>query len=59
MKAGRIHHFGPPSAIAIDEIPCPTPQEGELVVRVAAAGRPVDALEKARVGPVALKFQIG
>jgi NADPH:quinone reductase-like Zn-dependent oxidoreductase len=45
MKAGRIHYFGPPNVIAIDEIPCPTPKEGELVVRVAAAGvGPWDAL---------------
>ena len=47
MKAGRIHSFGPPNAIVIDEIPCPTPEEGELVVRVAAAGvRPWDALTR-------------
>ncbi len=45
MKAGRIHYFGPPNAIVIDEIPCPTPEQGELVVRVAAAGvGPWDAL---------------
>ena len=45
MKAGRIHYFGPPNAIVIDEIPCPRPREGELVVRVAAAGvGPWDAL---------------
>lgn len=45
MKAGRIHHFGPPNAIVIDEIARPTPKEGELVVRVAAAGvGPWDAL---------------
>lgn len=45
MKAGRIHHFGPPNAIVIDEIPRPNPQEGELVLRVAAAGvAPWDAL---------------
>ena len=45
MKAGRIHYFGPPNAIVIDEIPCPTPEEGELVVQVAAAGvGPWDAL---------------
>ena len=45
MKAGRIHHFGPPNAIVIDEIPSPTPEEGELIVRVAAAGvGPWDAL---------------
>jgi NADPH:quinone reductase-like Zn-dependent oxidoreductase len=45
MKAGRIHHFGPPNAIVLDEIPCPTPGKAELVVRVAAAGvGPWDAL---------------
>jgi NADPH:quinone reductase-like Zn-dependent oxidoreductase len=45
MKAGRIHYFGPPNAIVLDEIPCPTPEEGELVVRVDAAGvGPWDAL---------------
>ena len=45
MKAGRIHYFGPPSAIAIDEIARPTPEEGALVVRVVAAGvGPWDAL---------------
>ena len=45
MKAGRIHCFGPPNAIVIDEIPCPRAKEGELVVRVAAAGvGPWDAL---------------
>ncbi len=38
MKAGRIHHFGPPDAIVIDEVRCPTPKEGELVVRCSAAG---------------------
>ena len=45
MKAGRIHSFGPPSVIVIDEIPRAAPEEGELVVRVAAAGvGPWDAL---------------
>ena len=24
MKVGRIHYFGPPNVIVIDEIPCPT-----------------------------------
>ena len=45
MKAGRIHSFGPPNPIVIDEIPRATPGEGEPVVRVAAAGvGPWDAL---------------
>ena len=45
MKAGRIHPFGPPDAIVIDEITRPIPGKGELIVRVAAAGvGPWDAL---------------
>jgi NADPH:quinone reductase-like Zn-dependent oxidoreductase len=45
MKAARIHGFGSPDVIAIDEVPLPTPNEGEILVRVAAAGvGPWDAL---------------
>lgn len=38
MKAARIHEFGPPSVIVIDEVPPPVPGHGEVLVRVAAAG---------------------
>jgi NADPH:quinone reductase-like Zn-dependent oxidoreductase len=45
MKAARIHSFGPPSVIVIDEIPRPKPALGEVLVRVDAAGvGPWDAL---------------
>jgi NADPH:quinone reductase-like Zn-dependent oxidoreductase len=45
MKAARLHTFGPPSVIVIDELPRPTPGHGEVLVRVAAAGvGPWDAL---------------
>jgi len=45
MMAARIHEFGPPSVIAIEDIPRPAPGPGELLVRVAAAGvGPWDAL---------------
>lgn len=45
MKAARIHQFGAPDVIVIDDMPCPTPKQGELIVRVAAAGvGPWDAL---------------
>ena len=50
-SAGRMKQQGSrplsqaPNAIVIDEVPCPTPKEGELTVRVAAAGvGPWDAL---------------
>jgi NADPH:quinone reductase-like Zn-dependent oxidoreductase len=62
MKTGRIHYFGPPNVIVIDEIPCPRPKEGELVVRVAAAGiGPWDALlrEKKSVVKPSLPIILG
>ena len=45
MKAARIHEFGSPDVIRIDDVPQPTSSEGEIFVRVAAAGvGPRDAL---------------
>ncbi len=38
MKAARIHRFGPPDVITIDDLPRPAPGKGEVLVRVAAAG---------------------
>ena len=38
MKAARIRQFGPPSAIAYDDVPRPEPGIGQLLVRVKAAG---------------------
>ena len=38
MKAVRIHRFGPPEVISLDELPKPEPGRGEVVVRVKAAG---------------------
>ena len=59
MKAGRVHHFGPPNAIVIDEVPCPRPNGGELIVRVAAAGvGPWDALIRAGKSVVRLSLPI-
>jgi NADPH:quinone reductase-like Zn-dependent oxidoreductase len=38
MKAARIHQFGPPEVISLDELPQPTATGNEVLVRVAAAG---------------------
>jgi len=38
MKAARISAFGPPSVIAIEDLPRPEPAPGQLLVRVEAAG---------------------
>jgi NADPH:quinone reductase-like Zn-dependent oxidoreductase len=45
MKAVRVHKFGGPDVLVIDELPLPSPGPEELLVRVAAAGvGPWDAL---------------
>jgi NADPH:quinone reductase-like Zn-dependent oxidoreductase len=55
MKAARIHRFGPPEVIVVEDIPRPDPGPGELLVRVVAAGvGPWDALirdGKSKVSP--------
>ena len=38
MKAARVHQFGGPKAIVLEEIPLPAPGEGQVLVRVKAAG---------------------
>ena len=38
MRACRVHRFGGPEAISLDEIPLPKPGPGEVLVRVRAAG---------------------
>ena len=43
MKAIRVHEYGGPSVLKLEEIPDPKPGPGEVVVRVKAAGvNPVD-----------------
>jgi NADPH:quinone reductase-like Zn-dependent oxidoreductase len=38
MKAARVHRFGPPEVITLEEMSVPSPGEDEIVVRVAACG---------------------
>jgi NADPH:quinone reductase-like Zn-dependent oxidoreductase len=43
MKVVRIHEFGGPNVLAIEDAPMPEPQAGEVLVRVHAASiNPVD-----------------
>jgi NADPH:quinone reductase len=43
MKAVRVHGFGGPEVLKLEEVPDPKPGAGEVVVRVHAAGiNPVD-----------------
>jgi NADPH:quinone reductase-like Zn-dependent oxidoreductase len=53
MKAARIHRFGPPDVIVIDDLARPTPRAGEVLIRVAAVGvGPWDALIREDKGVV-------
>lgn len=48
MKAIRVHQFGGPEVLKLEELPDPRPAAGEVVVRVRAAGvNPVDTYVRA------------
>jgi NADPH:quinone reductase-like Zn-dependent oxidoreductase len=38
VKAARIHSFGPPDVVVVEDVPMPSPGSGEVLVRVMAAG---------------------
>jgi NADPH:quinone reductase len=38
MKAIRVHQFGGPEVLKLDEIPTPKPEAGQVLVRIHAAG---------------------
>ena len=55
MNTTRIHGFGSPDVIVIDDVPTPTPNDGEVVVRVVGAGDgPWDALIRRRARELGL-----
>jgi NADPH:quinone reductase-like Zn-dependent oxidoreductase len=55
VKAARIHSFGPPDVVVVEDVPVPSPGPGEVLVRVMAAGvAPWDAIireGKSKVSP--------
>lgn len=62
MKAARIHRFGPPEVIVLDDLDKPAPDRDEVLIRVAAAGvGPWDALirEHKSVVNVSLPLTLG
>jgi NADPH2:quinone reductase len=61
MKAVRVHACGGAEALRYEEAPVPTPQTGEALVKIAAAGvNFIDVQHRAgRYKPPALPFTVG
>ena len=61
MKAVRIHSFGGPEVLRLEDVPTPEPRDDELLVRVDAAGiNPVDwKIREGRLGQIPLPAIMG
>ncbi len=61
MRAIRVHRFGGPEVLTLEDVPDPTPGPDEVVVRTAAIGvNPVDTYVRAgKYGPRACPFTPG
>ncbi|HXF68812.1 MAG TPA: quinone oxidoreductase [Thermoflexus sp.] len=57
MRAIRIHQFGGPEVLQMDEIPIPTPGPGQVLVRLRAIGvNFIDTYHRTGLYPISLPF---
>lgn len=57
MKAIRVHEYGGPEVMRLEEVPVPQPQAGEALVRLAASGvNFIDIYQREGLYPVPLPF---
>ena len=60
MKAVRVHEFGGPEAMNYEEVPTPSPGEGQVLVEVAASGlNYIDVYQRTGLYPNALPYTLG
>jgi NADPH2:quinone reductase len=60
MKAIRVHEFGGPEALKLEEMPVPEPQPGQAVVRIVASGvNFIDIYQRTGLYPMPRPFTPG
>ena len=60
MKAIRVHAYGGPEALTLEELPLPEPGPGEVLVRVEYAGvNYIDTYRRRGLYPLPLPFTLG
>ena len=60
MKAVRVHEFGGPEAMCYEEVPTPSPGEGQVLVKLAASGlNYIDVYQRTGLYPNALPYGLG
>jgi NADPH:quinone reductase len=53
MKAIRVHEFGGPEVLKVEDLPTPKPSKGEVLVRIHAIGvNPYDTYMRAGTYPL-------
>jgi NADPH2:quinone reductase len=60
MKAVRVHKYGGPEVLAVEEIPVPEPQPGQARVKIEAIGiNYIDIYQRAGLYPLQTPFTLG
>lgn len=60
MKAVRIHTFGGPEVMQLDDVPTPSPKTGQVLVKLAAAGlNYIDVYQRTGLYPNSLPYTMG
>jgi NADPH2:quinone reductase len=60
VQAVRVHTQGGPEVLAVEDVPVPQPQAGEVVVRIAAAGvNYIDTYQRSGLYQVQTPFTLG
>lgn len=60
MKAVRVHQFGGPEAMRYEDVPTPSPEPGQVLVKLAAAGvNYIDVYQRTGLYPNQLPYPLG